>query len=220
MKNRWLLFAVFVLSLATLTSTNAFAATAADRGARAEVRFLEGMIDHHQMALDMANDCTSKAKTDSVVTLCKAIITAQSAEIKEMQSWLASWYQIQYNPMPMSQMMDMLGKSKNGNMMGGMNMGTPDAMGMNGMNMGSAMPDDMPGMMGMMAGLSKLEGKDYEVAWVEAMIDHHAMAVVMSQQLLPYVEHPELKKLAQNIIDDQTAQIKQMEDMLTQFGDK
>ena len=91
--------------------------------------------------------------------------------------------------------------------------GTPNAA-MNGM------PDDMPGMMGMMAGLSRLQGKDYEIGWVEAMIDHHSMAVSMAQLLLPHVEHPELKNLAQNIIDSQTAEIKQMEGLLTQFGDK
>ena len=220
MKSKWVMLAVLFLSLVSLGTSTTFAAPASDRGARAEVRFLEGMIDHHQMALDMANDCLMKAKTDSVLTLCKNIITAQTAEIKQMQGWLTSWYQNQYNPMPMSQMMDMMSKNQGGMVMGGMMSGTPD---MNGTNMGSMMnkmPDDMPAMMGMMAGLSRLQGKDYEIAWVEAMIDHHSMAIAMSQQLLPHVEHPELKKLAQSIIDDQSAEIKQMEGLLTQFGDR
>jgi hypothetical protein len=45
------------------------------------------------------------------------------------------------------------------------------------------MPDDMPLMMGMMSGLSKLEGKEYEIAWLEAMIDYHddAPLAVMPQ---------------------------------------
>lgn len=34
------------------------------RAGRAEVRFMEGMADHHQMALDMAGDCLMKATTD------------------------------------------------------------------------------------------------------------------------------------------------------------
>jgi uncharacterized protein (DUF305 family) len=227
MKSKWTMFALLMLSLVGLSTTTTMAAPAADRGARAEVRFLEGMIDHHQMAVDMADDCLKKAKTDSVLTLCKNIITVQSAEIKLMEGWLASWYQLRYNPMPMSQMMDMMNKSQSGMMMGDMQMsggmqmsGTPD---MNGMNMGGTMnkmPDDMPGVMGMMAGLSKLEGNDYEIAWVEAMIDHHSMAIAMAQQLLPHVEHPELKKQAQSIIDDQSAEIKQMEGLLTQAGEK
>ena len=219
MGSKWIIFGTLALTLVAFTATTTFAAPPADRGARAEVRFLEGMMDHHQMALDMSNDCLKKAKTDSVVTLCKNIIAAQTAEIKQMRDWLSAWYQIDYNPMPMSQMMEMMGQNQgHGMMMGGMHMGgmmggTPNAM-MNGM------PDDMPVMMGMMAGLSNLDGKDYEIAWVEAMIDHHSMAVAMSQQLLPRVAHPELKKLAQSIIDDQTAEIQKMEGLLTQFGDK
>lgn len=54
---------------------------ATDRSGRAEVRFLEGMIDHHQMALDMAADCLNKAATELVRTLCQNIIDAQTKEI-------------------------------------------------------------------------------------------------------------------------------------------
>ena len=43
------------------------------RAGRAEVRFLEGMIDHHQLALDMANDCLAKASTETVTTLCQKV---------------------------------------------------------------------------------------------------------------------------------------------------
>jgi uncharacterized protein (DUF305 family) len=219
MRRKWIFFWILVLSLVTLTRTTIFAASPADRSARAEVRFLEGMMDHHQMAVDMANDCLKKAKTESVITLCKNIITAQSAEIKQMRDWLLAWYQIEYNPMPMSQMMSMMGKNQGMGMMGGMHMGgmmaTPDMH-----DMMAQMPDDMPLMMGMAAGLSKLEGTEYEIAWVEAMIDHHSMAIGMSNQLLPHVQHPELKQLAQRIITDQTAEIQEMESLLTQFGDK
>jgi uncharacterized protein (DUF305 family) len=219
MRSKWIIFGILVLSLIALTTTTSFAAPSGDRGARAEVRFLEEMMDHHQMAVDMANDCLKKAKTGTVITLCKNVIAAQTAEIKQMHDWLLAWYQIEYSPMPMSQMMNMMGQNQGMGMIGGMHMGgmtaTPD---MNGMM--AQMPDDMPLMMGMMAGLSKLDGKDYEIAWIEAMIDHHSMAIGMSQQLLPRVQHPELKKLAQSIIDDQTAEIQKMEGLLTQFGDK
>lgn len=180
------------------------------RAGRAEVRFLEGMIDHHQMALDMANDCLKKAQADSLKKLCQTIINAQSAEIKTMQSWLSAWYNIDYKPMPMAYMMDMMNKSDMGNMMmGGIRKGGHGGMG------GMMMPDDPPMTMGMMAGLSTLTGRDYDIAWLEAMIDHHDDAVNMSNRILQFAQHGELRDLAAKIIKDQTAEIKLMEEMIT-----
>ncbi len=69
-------------------------------------------------------------------------------------------------------------------------------------------------MMGMMAGLSRLTGTNYEIAWLEAMIDHHDDAIHMSERLLPQVVHPELGELAQRIIDDQSAEIEAMETLI------
>jgi Uncharacterized protein conserved in bacteria len=72
------------------------------RGQRAELRFLEGMIDHHQMAVDMANDCLAKASDETLLTICQDIIDAQSAEIAAMQGWLRDWYGVEYAPVSMT----------------------------------------------------------------------------------------------------------------------
>lgn len=56
------------------------------RAGRAELRFLQGMIDHHQMALDMAEDCLAKTKTEALVKLCQGVIQAQSREIARCRS--------------------------------------------------------------------------------------------------------------------------------------
>ena len=228
----WLIVVLLVVSALGTSITVLADKPAEGRAGRSEVRFLEGMMDHHQMALDMASDCLKKAKTEEIVTLCKNIIDAQTAEIKTMHDWLVAWYQIDYNPMPMAHMMEMMqGHANNGMMMGGMHMGnmmegtpnsgmggmmqstaTPGATGMGGM---MQMPDDMPMMMGMMAGLSKLEGVEYEVAWLEAMIDHHDDAVHMSNRVLKNVEHQELRDLANKIISDQTAEIDAMEKLIS-----
>lgn len=221
------------------------------RTARAEVRFLEGMIDHHQMALDMAGDCLMKAVTESVKTLCQNVITAQSKEIAEMRGYLLIWYQIDYVPMSMSHMMHMMGMMDGGMMKDGMMMGgkhaapaggasaqatpavdhsghsghsdpaTPvppmkhGSSGMSGMGM---MPDDPPMMMGMMAGLSRLHGTAYEIAWLEAMIDHHDDALHMSERISKVAEHIELRSLAERIIKDQTAEIDMMERLITELS--
>ncbi|KAB2864791.1 MAG: DUF305 domain-containing protein [Anaerolineae bacterium] len=210
------------------------------RAGRAEVRYLEGMIDHHQMALDMAQDCLTKAITESVKTLCQNIIDAQSTEIETMQGWLNTWYGIDYAPMSMADHMSMMsmmemmqgmsmedmmgmmeGMDMSGNMMDMMmqmmGMMGGDMPGMEGMD-GMGQMGDMPMMMGMMAGLNQLEGVEYEIAWLEAMIDHHDDAVHMSERILEIAEHEELRTLAQSIIDAQTSEIEAMEGLITELS--
>ncbi len=213
------------------------------RAGRAEVRYLEGMIDHHQMALDMAQDCLNKATTESVRTLCQNILDAQSTEIETMQGWLQDWYGIDYTPMSMADHMSMMsmmemmqgmsmedmmgmmeGMDMSGNMMemmmqmmGMMGGDMPGMEGMGGMN-GMGQMGDMPMMMGMMAGLNQLEGVEYEIAWLEAMIDHHDDAVHMSERILEIAEHEELRTLAQSIIDAQTSEIETMEGLITELS--
>ena len=208
MKVRYMVFGLltFVLMASILPSALADAPIEG-RAGRAEVRFLEGMMDHHQMALDMSQDCLMKAKTESVLKMCQDIITAQTAEITTMEGYLLKWYNVDYKPMPMADMMSM------GNM-GAMDMnGTATPSSMAGMTMPATDPTMM---MGMMAGLNRLEGKDYEVAFLESMIDHHDDAIHMSQRLLQRDPqgHPDLLKLAQDIITNQTAEIDMMEKML------
>jgi uncharacterized protein (DUF305 family) len=76
-------------------------------------------------------------------------------------------------------------------------------------------------MMGMFAGFNRLEGVDYEIAWFEAMIDHHDDAVHMSKRLLQRdpdgVGHAELRALAEDIVTAQTAEINSYEELLLAF---
>ncbi|MBZ0306541.1 MAG: DUF305 domain-containing protein [Anaerolineae bacterium] len=211
------------------------------RDGRAEVRFLEGMIDHHQMAVDMAYDCLIKAQTETVITTCQNVIDAQQAEIETMQGWLLEWYNIEYVPMSMSNhmgmmdMMDMMEAMPMQDMMGqaeGMDtsgMSVMDMMRhmmslsgeMGGMDHGGmeGMPQqDMAMMMGMMAGLNRLNGVDYELAWLEAMTDHHDDAVHMSERILEREVHSETLELAQQIIIDQLAEIETLEVLITELS--
>jgi uncharacterized protein (DUF305 family) len=242
-----------------------------NRTERAEIRFLQGMIDHHAMALDMANDCLSKAVTESVKTLCQNVIADQTREIEVMRGWLLVWYGMEYQPMSMLGMHHMMQQQQGGMMGGGMmgdgmmgggmmqggmmggNSAAPAQPGqgnMAGMDMGTATPVapsaheqhhpdqagaaapaqggmagmampmmDPPGMMGMMAYYHhNLTGVDYEIAWLEAMIDHHNDALHMSERILGVTERPELQALAQGIIDKQTTEITAMEALITELS--
>ena len=303
MKKLWLSLGLLAVALTVWVVPTVFADSPVEgRAGRAEVRFLEGMIDHHQMALDMANDCLAKATTESVLTLCQNIIEAQTAEIEQMQAWLLAWYNIDYSPMSMNDMTGMMmgmGMSDEaaaqmeamggmmdmmmgmdmsdamraqmeamGGMMGMMagetmsgmemmsmmqqmremmdammEMDMPDEMraqmeqmggmmnmmmsGMGGMDQGGMNMEGMPAtdpamMMGMMAGLNRLEGTEYEIAFLESMIDHHDDAIHMSERLLARIPegegHAELREQAQRIIDDQSAEIEAMEQLITELA--
>jgi uncharacterized protein (DUF305 family) len=54
--------------------------------------FLSEMIVHHQGAVSMAEAALKDAKHQEIKNLAQNIITAQKAEIAEMQNWEKSWY--------------------------------------------------------------------------------------------------------------------------------
>ncbi|MCU0499339.1 MAG: DUF305 domain-containing protein [Anaerolineae bacterium] len=169
------------------------------RAGRAEVRFMQGMIDHHQMAIDMATHCLANLEGhEQVRAICQAVIDAQTPEIELLQGWLRDWYQIEYAPVSM--LPDEV-------------MQDPHA----GHGQGeSEFYTDPPMTMGMMAGLNRVSGADYAIAWLEAMIDHHDDAIHMAQRILNHAEHPALIDLANQIITDQSAEIEQMEGLLAE----
>jgi uncharacterized protein (DUF305 family) len=199
---------VFLALIAFILSALALPAAFADgptegRSGRAELRYMEGMIDHHQMAVDMANDCLAKATSEDLKTICQNIIDAQTAEIAQLQEWLLNWYNVQYDPVPMMTEDDGMAGMDHGGMEG--------------------MPHtDPPMMMGMMAGLNRVEGIEYDISWAESMIDHHDDAIHMSERLLSRVPegegHADLRALAEKIIEDQTAEIDMLEDLIAAWG--
>ncbi|MCC7165551.1 MAG: DUF305 domain-containing protein [Anaerolineae bacterium] len=69
--------------------------------AKFETDFMQMMIDHHHMAIEMATVCLQKATHDELRTMCQSIIDSQTKEIQDMQSWLSGWYQIDKPPMMM-----------------------------------------------------------------------------------------------------------------------
>lgn len=66
--------------------------------ARFETEFLKNMIDHHAMAVRMAQTCVNKATHDELRQMCQSIVDSQSAQIEQMQSWLQDWYGISHEP--------------------------------------------------------------------------------------------------------------------------
>lgn len=53
--------------------------------------FIEGMIEHHQGAIDMAKLAKENAKHDEIKQMADDIISAQSKEIDTMEKWQVDW---------------------------------------------------------------------------------------------------------------------------------
>ena len=83
---------------------------------------------------------------------------------------------------------------------GGMDMGGMD---MNGMSQEE-----------MMTQLDGMSGADFDQAFLEAMIAHHEGAIGMSEQQLADGQNPDAVALAEKIIDDQQAEITEMQEIL------
>ena len=83
----------------------------------------------------------------------------------------------------------------------------PSNMPMNGNSNMSSMPGDM-----MMKSDPNAASAPFDLQFLDTMSEHHKSAVDMSEIALTNSENPELKKLAQKIIDDQKKEIAQMKD--------
>ena len=77
------------------------------------------------------------------------------------------------------------------------------------MNMAmSGMMDSMKGMD--MGKLNAASGNDFDLMFISMMTPHHEGAVTMAKEALMKAEHPEIRKLAQQIIDSQSREIAEM----------
>lgn len=143
--------------------------------------FIEQMIPHHDGAIAMATLALKKAVRPEIKTLAVAIIEDQNKEIVNMRDWYREWFQIE------------VPKGNLSPMMGGMMSGS-------GMHMGGQ--EDM----------QTLENaNDFDKAFIEAMIPHHQLAVMMAQMLKSGTNRPEMLSLADNIIESQSKEIQGMQ---------
>jgi len=153
---------------------------------RLDQHFIQMMIPHHQGAVDMARLALNRAKHPELKKLAQSIEKSQSQEIRDMRAWYAKWYGKNIPD----------GKHYSGMMHGG-------EMGMHG-DGGCGM-----GMMGNVDLESLKNSANFDRAFINDMIPHHKMGVMMASWVLNS-KHPELRKLAMSIIQSQSAEIEQM----------
>ena len=164
----------------------------------ADVAFAQGMIPHHEGALMMSEFALERAEDPRVRELAERIEAGQDPEIDLMTGWLEDWGQ----PVEADSMdgMDHGGTDHGGTDHGGMDMGGMD---MGGMDMGGMDMEDMPA-----------AGGGFDRMWLESMIEHHDGAVVMAQTEIEDGQNEEAIALARVIVDTQTQEIEEMQQLL------
>lgn len=146
--------------------------------------FIEQMIPHHNDAIIMSKIALEKADHEELKTLAQNIIDAQSGEITQMKRWYKDWFG---KEVPEDE----------------------DVMDTHGMMQGNGRMH--MGMMGSDLDIDNLKtAENFDKEFIQDMIPHHQMAVMMATMLKNGTTRPEMKQLSQNIIDSQTKEINQM----------
>ena len=155
------------------------------------VAFAQGMIPHHQQALEMARLAADRASSGTVKDLAKRIEKAQDPEIRIMSGWLKTW-----------------GEK------------VPGGTGGGGMDHSASGHSGMPGMMGSedMAALKTLTGKAFDVQFLTMMVEHHEGAVEMAEAEQSKGRHAPAKAMADDIVTAQNAEISEMNKLLGKSG--
>lgn len=164
-----------------------------------DVQYLEHMIPHHQVAIDMSNLLVPLTKNPGMLHICRNITSVQSYEIWEMKmmkrnlsatmfsgknSYIEKVFTIfdRFNPV--------MSKSKNGEC-----------------NPLFFKPNDHSKMMKNM----KITDRSY----LEHMIPHHQVAIDMSKRLLLHTNNSYLVYFCRKLIVDQQSEIYTMNNLLT-----
>jgi uncharacterized protein (DUF305 family) len=161
--------------------------------ASVDAGFARDMSTHHLQAVTMAGYERDNTTNSGLKVLATDIETAQNFQIGEMQGWLDSW-----------------GLSRN----------SKHEMSWMGAGMGLGPTALMPGMArpAQMNELESSHGRKLDILFLQLMIRHHQGGIPMAQYALHHATEPYVRDLAQAMINSQTSEIIEMEQLLRHFG--
>jgi uncharacterized protein (DUF305 family) len=153
--------------------------------------FMVMMVPHHDSAIAMADLALRRARRPEIKDLARNIKASQTRENDQMRRWYRQWYGA-----------DLPSWSA------GAGWGWR-----HGLMMGSSMGVAGRGLNGPMGiSIAKLEkAVDFDQAFIEQMIPHHQMGVMMASMQLYNTERPEMRKLVEEMIRVQGEEIEAMQ---------
>jgi uncharacterized protein (DUF305 family) len=155
---------------------------------QADVDFMQGMIHHHNQALEMASLIQVRTQSTELYDLGRRITISQEDEIVFMRRWLSS----RGEDAPTSEMHHEIGSQLDMLMPGMLN------------------SDEMEA-------LSKITGQPFDRLFLEGMIKHHQGALTMVATLFNTSgagEEPDIFQFAYHVDSDQYIEIERMAAML------
>ena len=160
-----------------------------------EAGFARDMSLHHSQAVEMGMIAWQKAALEETRTLGYDIALTQQAQIGIMRGWLDKWDLPRTSAGKPMQWMEH-----------GEHMLQPDGR--------------MPGMASeeQMEALRNAEGEEVDRLFFELMITHHQAGVEMAEAVVKVTDDPEVKKLAQGMIDAQQYEIEVMQALLAKVS--
>lgn len=185
----------------TLSTTSATATDTPRPPSKADVDFMQGMIMHHNQAVEMTELLKTRTTDPAIMELGHKIDVSQTDEMRWMKQWLTDrGFPVSADPMA-------------GMDMKGMDMGD-----MKGMDMSMPM---MPGMLtpAQMDALRKASGPHFDHLFLTGMIQHHTGALQMVKDLFANPgagQDPQLFDFASDVDNTQQAEIDIMRHMLQQ----
>lgn len=158
-----------------------------------DLQFIDSMTAHHQQGIQMAQLAVEKARHKELREMAQKMVKDQRQEVEQMRTWREQWFA--------GQPQTVGGQERQ------MQQGQRGAQG-----------QVTPGMTGsMQADLGRLQAatsNEFDVMFLEVMIQHHQSGVQMAQDALARAERQEVKQLAQEIVDKQQREITTMNQWL------
>ncbi|WP_206478844.1 DUF305 domain-containing protein [Kocuria sp. KRD140] len=165
----------------------------------ADTMFAQMMIPHHQQAVEMSEMMLAKDNLDpQIQELANKIVAAQGPEIDRLEQMLEVWGE--------PTMMESGGTESGGMDHESMGHGSDSGTGMKGM-----MTDED------MDQLEAAEGDEASELFLTQMTAHHRGAIDMAKEEVANGQNPQAIAMAQKVIDDQEAEIAEMDALLQQL---
>jgi len=167
----------------------------------ADVAFAQQMVPHHEQAVTMSDLALEpdRGASAEVRALAEQIGSAQHTEIEQMNGWLEEW-----------------GEDGSGSEHGGHGAEHGDGHGE-----GHGGGDGHEGMLTdeQLDDLAAATGAEFDTLWLTSMIEHHEGAITMAQKVVADGKDPDVRDLAEQIVQVQQDEIEQMRAIVSSLDD-